>query len=40
LLPNEGHWLNNDPWHGKIKVQQEIQWLKSYGYNSIIIDQK
>ena len=40
LLPNEGHPLSNNPWHGKIKVREEIQWLKLYGYNSSSIDQK
>jgi hypothetical protein len=37
LLSNEGHDLSNNPWHGKIKVQQELQWLKRYGLNSTTI---
>ena len=37
LLPNEGHTLPIDPWHGKAKVQEEIEWLKLYGYNSTIV---
>jgi dipeptidyl aminopeptidase/acylaminoacyl peptidase len=38
LLPNEGHALSNNPWHGKIKVREEIKWLQLYGYKSNIID--
>ena len=34
LLPGEGHPLAGNHWHGKIKVQEEIQWLQLYGYNS------
>lgn len=34
LLPGEGHTLTDNPWHGKIKVQEEIKWLQLYGYNS------
>ena len=34
LLPNEEHVLYKNPWHGKIKVREEIQWLQLYGYNS------
>lgn len=40
LLPNEGHTLGNDPWHGKIKVEEELQWLKQYGLNSIATFEK
>jgi dipeptidyl aminopeptidase/acylaminoacyl peptidase len=32
LLPNEGHLLDNNPWHGKIKVREELKWLQMYGY--------
>jgi dipeptidyl aminopeptidase/acylaminoacyl peptidase len=31
IFPNEGHSLNNDPWHGKIKVREELKWLQKYG---------
>ena len=31
ILPNEGHFLSIDPWHGKIKVREEIKWLQLYG---------
>ena len=34
LLPNEGHPMSNNPWHGKIKVREELQWLRTYGFNS------
>ena len=30
-FPNEGHELNINPWHGKIKVREELKWLKKYG---------
>jgi hypothetical protein len=31
ILPSEGHGLGNNPWHGKIKVREELQWLEKYG---------
>lgn len=34
ILPNEGHPLNNNPWHQKIKVREELKWLPKYGYGS------
>lgn len=34
LFPNEGHALSKDPWHGKIKVREELKWLHKYGYQS------
>ncbi|CAF4065817.1 unnamed protein product, partial [Adineta steineri] len=40
LLPNEEHVLYKNPWHGKIKVREEIEWLRLYGYNSTIKDRK
>jgi dipeptidyl aminopeptidase/acylaminoacyl peptidase len=30
LFPGEGHLLGNDPWHGKIKVREELLWLEKY----------
>jgi dipeptidyl aminopeptidase/acylaminoacyl peptidase len=30
-FPNEGHDLTINPWHGKIKVREELKWLKKYG---------
>ncbi|CAF1058405.1 unnamed protein product [Adineta steineri] len=30
-FPNEGHALTNNPWHGKIKVREELKWLKKHG---------
>jgi hypothetical protein len=30
LFPNEGHELENNPWHGKIKVREELKWLLQY----------
>ena len=31
LLPGEGHDIGKNPWHGKIKVREELKWLKKYG---------
>ena len=29
VFPDEGHSLEKDPWHGYIKVREELQWLES-----------
>jgi dipeptidyl aminopeptidase/acylaminoacyl peptidase len=31
ILPGEGHELDKNPWHGKIKVREELKWLEKYG---------
>jgi dipeptidyl aminopeptidase/acylaminoacyl peptidase len=31
IFPGEGHELANNPWHGKIKVREELKWLDKYG---------
>lgn len=31
VFPGEGHELNKNPWHGKIKVREELKWLERYG---------
>jgi dipeptidyl aminopeptidase/acylaminoacyl peptidase len=31
IFPGEGHSLEKNPWHGKIKVREELKWLKKYG---------
>jgi dipeptidyl aminopeptidase/acylaminoacyl peptidase len=31
VFPGEGHSLEKDPWHGYIKVREELEWLKKYG---------
>jgi dipeptidyl aminopeptidase/acylaminoacyl peptidase len=31
IFPGEGHGLRNNPWHGKIKVREELKWLQKYG---------
>ncbi|HZR58288.1 MAG TPA: prolyl oligopeptidase family serine peptidase [Terriglobales bacterium] len=31
VFPGEGHSLDKNPWHGKIKVREELKWLKQYG---------
>jgi dipeptidyl aminopeptidase/acylaminoacyl peptidase len=34
IFPNEGHALNKNPWYGKIKVREELEWLHIYGNKS------
>jgi dipeptidyl aminopeptidase/acylaminoacyl peptidase len=31
VFPGEGHSLDKNPWHGKIKVREELKWLQNYG---------
>jgi dipeptidyl aminopeptidase/acylaminoacyl peptidase len=31
IFPGEGHSLSRNPWHGKIKVREELKWLQKYG---------
>jgi dipeptidyl aminopeptidase/acylaminoacyl peptidase len=31
IFPGEGHSLDKNPWHGKIKVREELNWLQKYG---------
>jgi len=31
VFPGEGHSLSKNPWHGKIKVREELLWLQKYG---------
>jgi acylaminoacyl-peptidase len=31
ILPGEDHSLDKNPWHGKIKVREELKWLQKYG---------
>jgi len=31
IFPGEGHSLAKNPWHGKIKVREELKWLEKYG---------
>jgi len=30
IFPDEGHSLDQNPWHGKIKVREEADWLEKY----------
>ncbi|HEX3985186.1 MAG TPA: S9 family peptidase [Acidobacteriaceae bacterium] len=30
VFPGEGHGLGKNPWHGYIKVRDELQWLEKY----------
>lgn len=32
LFPNEQHVFNKNPWHGKIKLREELKWLRKYGH--------
>ncbi|CAF1571990.1 unnamed protein product [Rotaria magnacalcarata] len=32
IFPNEQHSFNRNPWHGKIKLREELKWLKKYGH--------
>jgi dipeptidyl aminopeptidase/acylaminoacyl peptidase len=31
IFPGEAHSLRKNPWHGKIKVREELKWLQKYG---------
>jgi dipeptidyl aminopeptidase/acylaminoacyl peptidase len=31
IFPKQGHSWNDNPWHGKIQVREELKWLKKYG---------
>ncbi len=31
IFPGEGHGLGKNPWHGRIKVREELKWLEKYG---------
>jgi dipeptidyl aminopeptidase/acylaminoacyl peptidase len=30
IFPGEGHYLDKNPWHGKIKVREELNWLEKW----------
>jgi hypothetical protein len=30
VFPGEGHGLRKNPWHGYIKVREELKWLEKY----------
>ena len=30
IFPGEGHSLKKNPWHGRIKVREELKWLEKY----------
>jgi dipeptidyl aminopeptidase/acylaminoacyl peptidase len=34
IFPGEGHSLDKNPWHGRIKVREELKWLEKYGGNT------
>ncbi|MGD0730352.1 MAG: S9 family peptidase [Terracidiphilus sp.] len=33
VFPGEGHSLQKNPWHGYIKVREELKWLEKYAGN-------
>jgi dipeptidyl aminopeptidase/acylaminoacyl peptidase len=33
VFPGENHPLDKNPWHGYIKVREELKWLDTYGAN-------
>ena len=35
VFRDEGHSMGNNPWHEKIKLREELKWLRKYGYTSI-----
>ena len=35
VFPGEGHLLTNNPWHGRIKVREELKWLDAYSRKPI-----
>ena len=35
VFPGEGHLLGNNPWHGRIKVSEELKWLDKYSHAKI-----
>jgi dipeptidyl aminopeptidase/acylaminoacyl peptidase len=34
IFPGEGHDLGKNPWHGKIKVREELKWLQRWDHGS------
>jgi dipeptidyl aminopeptidase/acylaminoacyl peptidase len=30
VFPGEGHSLDKNPWHGYIKLREELKWLEKY----------
>lgn len=32
VFPDEGHDIDSNPWHEKIKVREELKWLRMYGH--------
>jgi dipeptidyl aminopeptidase/acylaminoacyl peptidase len=34
IFPGEGHDLGKNPWHGKIKVREELKWLEKWDHGS------
>ena len=37
VFPDEGHSLEKDPWHGYIKVREELEWLEKYDGQASVV---
>jgi dipeptidyl aminopeptidase/acylaminoacyl peptidase len=37
VFPGEGHGLGKNPWHGYIKVREELKWLEKYDKSSPVV---
>jgi dipeptidyl aminopeptidase/acylaminoacyl peptidase len=35
VFPGVGHIIENNPWHEKIKVREELKWLHKYGHTCV-----
>jgi dipeptidyl aminopeptidase/acylaminoacyl peptidase len=35
IFPGEGHSLGKNPWHGYIKVREELRWLEKYDASAV-----
>jgi len=40
VFPGEGHGLGKNPWHGYIKVREELKWLEEYDHKQTGYDGK
>jgi dipeptidyl aminopeptidase/acylaminoacyl peptidase len=36
VFPDEPHDIENNPWHEKIKIREELKWLYKYGNSSLL----
>jgi dipeptidyl aminopeptidase/acylaminoacyl peptidase len=38
VFPGEGHSLDKNPWHGYIKLREELKWLEKYDAKSVPVN--